>query len=106
MDNEEVIEQSPVAKQTRAAKAVPAGEKRIWIIVHKDGRQGAEKEVFVGVNGVGYRIVRGSKVEVPESVVNVLEEAVTTTYEHVRQPDGSTSLVASDSPTYPYSIVG
>lgn len=105
MENE-VIAQEPVEKKTRSAKAVPAGEKRVTIIVHKDGRPGAEKEVFVGVNGVGYRIVRGQKVEVPESVAMVLEEAVTTSYEHVRNNDGSMSLVETDSPTYPFSIVG
>lgn len=105
MENE-VIEQEPaVEKKVRSAKAVVA-EKRVRIVVHKDGRKGAEKEVVVGVNGVVYRIVRGAPVDVPEAVIGVLEEAVTTTYEHVGNPDGSTSLVASDSPTYPFSIVG
>lgn len=38
-------------------------------------REGQEQEVFVGVNGVGYRIRKGVEVEVPAAVAEVLRHA-------------------------------
>ena len=38
-------------------------------------RNGEETEVFVGLNGRGYRIRKGVEVEVPESVAEVLRNA-------------------------------
>ncbi len=37
--------------------------------------EGREQEVFVGVNGVGYRVRKGVEVSVPESVAEVLRNA-------------------------------
>lgn len=50
------------------------GEKRVRIRLFKDNGK-YKDDVFVGVNGKGYRIQRGVDVEVPESVANVLEES-------------------------------
>ena len=52
----------------------PEGEKRVRIRLFKDNGK-YKDDVFVGVNGKGYRIQRGVDVEVPESVANVLEES-------------------------------
>ncbi len=38
-------------------------------------QQGQEQEVFVGVNGVGYRIRKGVEVSVPAAVAEVLRNA-------------------------------
>lgn len=37
--------------------------------------QGQEQEVFVGVNGVGYRIRKGVEVSVPPAVAEILRNA-------------------------------
>lgn len=34
--------------------------------------EGREQELFVGLNGVGYRVARGVEVSVPEAVAEVL----------------------------------
>jgi len=79
---------------------------RVRIVVHQDASPGAEKDIFVGVNGVGYHIKRGFEVEVPRAVVTVLEESVKTVFEQVRNEDGSTSMVPRDVPTYPFQVKG
>lgn len=90
----------------RPARARKSAADRVRIVVHQDGTPGAEKEIFVGVNGVGYRIKRGVEVEVPRAVVRVLEESVKTVYEQVRNEDGSVSMIARDLPTYPFQVKG
>lgn len=37
--------------------------------------EGREQEIFVGVNGVGYRIRKGTEVQVPEAVAEVLRHS-------------------------------
>ena len=61
-------------KTEAPATEAPAGEKRVRIRLFKDNGK-YKDDVFVGVNGKGYRIQRGVDVEVPESVANVLEES-------------------------------
>lgn len=50
------------------------GMKMVKICLPK-AREGLEQELFVGVNGVGYRIRKGVEVEVPSSVAEVLAHA-------------------------------
>jgi hypothetical protein len=49
-------------------------DKRVKIRLPRN-RSGESDEQIVGVNGVLYRIKRGVEVEVPESVVEVLQNA-------------------------------
>lgn len=86
-------------KRTRKA-AEPA---RVKLTVQEDGTPGAEREIFVGVNGVGYRIKRGVEVEVPAEVVGVLRDAVKTVYSTERSENGSSTMIARDVPVYPFS---
>lgn len=37
--------------------------------------EGREQELFVGLNGVGYRVARGVEVSVPEAVAEVLRHS-------------------------------
>jgi len=98
-------ELNPTQEPAKAARTKkPAG--RVRIVVHQDASPGAEKDIFVGVNGVGYHIKRGAEVEVPREVVTVLEESVKTVYEQVRNEDGSTSMIPRDVPTYPFQVKG
>jgi hypothetical protein len=78
--------------------------KMVTINVHPDGTKGAEKAIFVGLNGVGYRIKRGVDVQVPREVMLVLQESVKTVYEQVTNEDGSVRMEAREIPTYPFSV--
>lgn len=106
MMTDETFEVPASAPKAAPRKKAAAARDRVKIVVHPDGSPGAESEIFVGVNGVGYRIKRGEEVSVPRSVVTVLEESVRTIYEHVRRDDGSSDLVPRDVPTYPFSVKG
>lgn len=46
----------------------------VRVMLPKAG-EGQEQEVFVGVNGVGYRIRKGVEVQVPKAVAEVLKHA-------------------------------
>lgn len=98
------VAETPVAKKARAKG--PSPDDLVTINVHPDGAKGAEKAIFVGVNGVGYRIKRGVDVQVPRSVMLVLQESVKTVYEQVENSDGSVAMVPRDVPTYPFSVKG
>lgn len=37
--------------------------------------EGREQELFVGLNGMGYRVARGVEVSVPEAVAEVLRHS-------------------------------
>lgn len=95
----ELMDATEAPKRSRKA-ALPA---RVKLTVQQDGTPGAEKEIFVGVNGVGYRIKRGVEVEVPEEVALVLRDAVKTVYETERSDNGSATMVARNVPVYPFS---
>ena len=69
-------------------------------VAKQEGKLGGEP-IFVGVQGVGYTIPRGVDVEVPQPVVEVLKNAVTT---HVTQDDEG-MIHKDDVQTYPFSIV-
>lgn len=56
--------------------AAAATEKKAVIMI--DEVAGQPNYEFVGVNGVGYQIKRGVEVEVPLSVVEVLNNAIAT----------------------------
>jgi hypothetical protein len=58
-------------------------------VIFIDNEVGFPNYKFVGVNGVGYQIKRGEEVSVPESVVNVLENAKA--FRPIKNADGSTS---------------
>jgi len=64
--------------ETPKAEVKPAEEKKIKIII--DEQEGDENsgDVFVSVNGKAFQIKRGFPVDVPESVVTVLKDAITT----------------------------
>lgn len=60
---------------TTAKKEEPAKEETVRFKIPK-GRSDIEKQdVFVGVNGKSYLIKRGMEVEMPKSVIEVLENA-------------------------------
>lgn len=59
-----------------------------------------KSDVFVGVNGVGFLIMRDVDVEVPEAVYEVLNNAKQMLYKSVNG-----ELVAREVHSYPFSVV-
>lgn len=59
----------------------PSKEKRVKLTIHEQEGTVGKQDVSVSVNGYAYQVKRGVEVEVPESVVNVLEDAVMTVFE-------------------------
>lgn len=68
------------APKLDAAPAKKKEEPRVRIIVHEQEGIGGTDDVVVGVNGNVTRIKRGHEVLVKQSVVDVLEDAVITTF--------------------------
>lgn len=66
---EAVLPDSKVARDARAT------EERVWIQL-EDSDDIPPGGQFVGVNGYGYKIVPGSPVKVPVSVLEVLDNAI------------------------------
>jgi hypothetical protein len=94
---------APAEPKKAAAKKVVDSDalsgKKVRLTIHKDPRPTAVKDVFLGLNGVGYLIKRGEEAIVPTELVGVLDDAVETLYE--QQGD---QLVARDVPAYAYSV--
>lgn len=62
-------------------------------------------DVFVQINGYAFLIKRGVDVEVPESVVGVLEDAKIMTYTQVSRADGEgKELVGMETQSIPFSV--
>lgn len=59
----------------------PSKEKRVKLTIHEQEGSAGKQDVPVSVNGYAYQIKRGIEVEVPESVIHVLENAVMTVFE-------------------------
>lgn len=51
------------------------GEKTVTVMLHKDNNE-HRCDLFVGVNMKDYRVPRGKPVEVPESVAEVIRNAL------------------------------
>lgn len=92
--------------ESDAEKVSSARKKeRVKIIVHSDANDASN--VKVGVNGRMYLIKRDVEVEVPREVVNVLERAVKTRLEPVRQrEDGSMEYRERHSRRFAFDIRG
>lgn len=93
----EQAEEQPAAKRATAGTKTPKPvDRRVRIKIMEE--KGEKQPVFIGVNFKGYTIQRGKEVEVPESVVAVLRNAVKTVYD-------SETMEAQDVPTYPFQIL-
>jgi len=57
--------------ETKAKVTAEATERKVLVRLPR-ALPGEETELFVGVNGKGYRIKKGVEVEVPEPVAEVL----------------------------------
>lgn len=69
-------------QQTAATKEAGMTGDRVLITIHNGEGAAGREDVPVFVNGVAFVIKRGKPVEVPVEVVEVLKNAVMTTYEN------------------------
>ena len=84
-----------------AAEATPAKPKRVKIILEENDAIPPTGQFF-GVNGTGYQIQPGKEVEVPEFLLDVLNNAVAT--KPVLNED-SQVIGYRDVPRFPYRII-
>ena len=82
----------------------PKAEKRRKIII--DEVEGQPNYEIVGVNGTIYQIRRGEEMEVPESVVEVLRNAIASKYVTVKRSDGFEDLQKRNLSSIPWRLVG
>lgn len=86
--DDEVSAEKPADTKAKASKkttaaAVEAGivGKQRTITIHSGEGTAGREDVQIFVNGFGYNIKRGKPVDVPEEVLEVLRNAVTTQYD-------------------------
>lgn len=95
-----VIDEKPATPKKRASRK-PKSD-RIKVRFHnQEGVPGGTDDIFVGVNGRGYQIQREKDVELPKSVLHVIDNAVITKTE--RDADGNE--VNRDIQRFTYSKV-
>lgn len=82
-------------------KAAPVGQKKYKIIIEEGGMEDLPF-VFVGVNQDTFKIMRGEEVVIPESVKEVLDNAMITTMYQDRNGRRSPRR----SPRFPYRLIG
>lgn len=86
-----------------AAGVIAPNEKRYKIVIEEE--EGQLNYAVVGVNGDVFQIMRGVEVEVPESVLEVLEHSKATRLVKETQPDGKQIYVAREYATVPYRVL-
>lgn len=88
-------------KPAKAKPVAPAKVKRVKIILDENDAIPPGGQFF-GVNGTGYQIQPGKEVDVPEFLLDVLDNAVTT--KPVMNDDGQV-IGYRDVPRFSYRIV-
>lgn len=91
--------------QTPSKTQVAAKQKQRMRKIIIDEVEGETNSEVVGVNGVFYQIQRGVEVEVPESVVEVLRNAIGTRWVQTQRADGRVDLVPRSYSTIPWRLV-
>lgn len=114
-DNSDIsdIDQAPVVKTRRKQAADDVIQvnganadgqlsgRRRKLTIHRSDADDGDRAVFVGINGYGYHIPRGKTVEVPDEVIEALNNAVVTRYSSGK--DGK--VVAMDAPRYAFTVL-
>ncbi len=79
--------------------------KKVTIMIHKSADKFAVDPVPVSLNGNQFTIKRGNPVEVPVELIEVLNNAVETSYDQVTNADQSTQMVPRESLSYPFQVL-
>ena len=86
----------------RKKASKPAASDMAVINIHKVGGPMGKQDVFVAVNDRTFLIKRGVDVEVPKSVLHVLQNAVEDVYEYDEE---ARDLVKREVQAYPFTVV-
>lgn len=90
-----------VAKEVKGANADGAlSGKRVTLTIHGTAEQDGQEDVFIGLNGFGYKIKRGEPCFVPEEVAGIIKEAIVTSM----RPGQAGSVTESKAPRFAYTI--
>jgi hypothetical protein len=90
-----------VAKEVKGANA--DGElsgKRVVLTIHATQEQDGDEDVFIGLNGYGYKIKRGEPCNVPVEVADIIKNAKVA----VIRPAKDGGVSESETPRFAYSI--
>ena len=102
----EKIEKHIIANDLEAPVSEVAGikksDKRFTIMIPKTADAMGNEPVFVGVQGVGFTIPRSVQVDVPESVVEVLKNAM----QDIVTQDEDGIIHHDYVPAYAYTVIG
>lgn len=99
---------TPKAKSPKAEVVKPSGSdgastgKLKTVTIHAAEGEDGNRPVFLSINGYAYQIPRGKPVQVPAEVVEVLSNAVVSTYK-VR---GGGEVEELQVPRYAFSVNG
>jgi hypothetical protein len=75
---EKMLEAEEEVKEVKIEELKLKGEKKVKLLIEEQEGDEHTPRVFLSVNGYPYSIRRGSIVEVPESVIGVLDNAIVT----------------------------
>jgi hypothetical protein len=84
-------------------QAKPAKKEKRFIINVALGNDNEPSDIFVGANGTDFRIRRGKDVNVPASVLEILDNAVMGVQE--TDSDDPTKSTIVERKRFPYTIV-
>lgn len=76
--------------------------KKKTITIHTSDAEGGHDAVPIGLNGYMYQVPRGMPVEVPEELVEILQNAKTSTYHPAG--NGSTELIERVNNRFAFSV--
>lgn len=111
-DLSDEVQAAPVAEKATKATKVAVKEvkganadgelsgKRVTLTIHATSEEGGDEDVYIGLNGYGYKIKRGEPCSVPEEVAAIIKNAVTTTI----RPGKDGNVNESKTPRFAYSI--
>lgn len=98
---EKHIAQNDLEAPVSEIEGIKKSDRRFTIMIPKAvGPEGSEP-VFVGVQGVGYTIPRAVNVDVPESVVEVLKNAI----QDIVTQDEDGVIHHDYVPAYPFTVI-
>lgn len=99
-DDAPAIKATP-AKASAKKPAAPVTERRTRIILEDNDQIGPNGQFF-GANGKGYMLKPGEEADVPDSILNILDTAVTS----IPVVDGSNTVIGyRDRLRFPYRVM-
>ena len=100
LEDDVVVEQAPEAVSIKGENFDDElGGKFEMVTIHSGNDEAGSDAVPVGLNGYTYQIPRDKPFKVPTEVVQILRDAVTTSY----KPDGRGGNVERNTPRYAFS---